>query len=109
MTVANEMSMAPRAGFGASVSLVLEGSGIGCTAVVDETYHGTAVASACRKSRSRFETLTRAPVAGCVPSLLWKSEHCHVSPSPGRGSSPSAHRYGPQASHGAPTAPWPAS
>src|SRR5262245_24479167 len=65
--------------------------------------HGVAVASLLKKLISISATFSRADVAGWVPSSLY-SEHDHVSPSL-RGTSPSAQRYGPHASHGALTSP----
>ena len=75
--------------FGASAKRT-PGSGVGADAV-DARYQGSAVASPCTKSSSMSATLTRPPVAGCVPSVA-KSSHNQVRPASGRGMSPSAHR-----------------
>src|SRR5689334_12092371 len=67
-------------------------------------YQLCAVLSPCMKF-VRYTAFFAAPCAeGCVPSELKSPGQTHVSPSL-RGTSPSAHMYGPQASHGDTTAP----
>src|SRR5262245_198417 len=65
--------------------------------------HGRLVGSRWKNASRLSATVFRPLVEGCVPSL-WKSAQCQTRPSP-RGTSPSAHRYGPHESHGDSTGP----
>src|SRR5215468_3260772 len=60
---------------------------------------GIAVGSVLKKARSWWATFGTPPVEDGWVKSLCKSLHSQVKPSP-RGVVPSAHKYGPQESHG---------